>query len=152
MVLSLSFCTDLEISHFFCELAQVLKLACSDTRIDNVLICVETCIFGGASISGILFSYFHIVSSVFRMPSIAGKYKAISTCGSHLSVVSLFYRTAVGVYIISSAVTNSPRKTAVASVMYSIVPQVLNPFTYSLRNRDMKEALRILIHRIACLL
>nr|XP_020009603.1 olfactory receptor 7G2-like [Castor canadensis] len=116
MLLRLSFCTDFEIPHFFCELAQVLKFSCSDTHIDNILIYVETYIFGGASISGILFSYFHIVSSVFRIPSIAGKYKAFSTCGSHLSVVSLFYGTVVGV-------TNSPRKTAVASGMYSIVPQ-----------------------------
>ncbi|XP_047387628.1 olfactory receptor 7G2-like [Sciurus carolinensis] len=144
MVLRLSFCTDLEIPHFFCELAQVIKLACSDTSVDNVLIYVATCMFGGIPLSGIIFSYIHIVSSVLRMPSSRGKHKAFSTCGSHLSVVSLFYGTGAGVYI-SSAVTNSPRKTSVTSVMYSVVPQMLNPFIDSLRNRDLKEALRNII-------
>ncbi|VTJ82429.1 Hypothetical predicted protein [Marmota monax] len=151
MILRLSFCTDLEIPNFFCELPQIIRLACSDTLIDDNLIYVETCIFGGFPLSGIIFSYVNIVSSVLRMPSSGGKHKAFSTCGSHLSVVSLFYGTAFGVYI-SSVVTDSPRKTAVASVMYTVVPSMMNPFIYSLRNRDMKEALRKLISRVASLL
>ncbi|XP_014645897.1 PREDICTED: olfactory receptor 7G2-like [Ceratotherium simum simum] len=146
MMLQLSFCKDLEIPHFFCELAQVLKLACSDTLINNILIYIVTGLFGGLPLLGIILSYTQIVSSVLRMPSVERKLKAFSTCGSHLSVVSLFYGTAVGVYI-SSALTNSSRKTAVASVMYTIVPQMMNPFIYSLRNRDMKGALRKLIRR-----
>ncbi|MBZ3883456.1 Olfactory receptor 7G1 [Sciurus carolinensis] len=151
MLLRLSFCADLEIPHFFCELAQIIKLACSDTSVDNVLIYVATCIFGGIPLSGIIFSYIHIVSSVLKMPSSRGKHKAFSTCGSHLSVVSLFYGTGAGVYI-SSAVTDSPRKTSVASVIYSVVPHMLNPFIYSLRNRDLKEALRNLIGKTTSLL
>uniref|UniRef100_I3N157 Olfactory receptor n=2 Tax=Ictidomys tridecemlineatus TaxID=43179 RepID=I3N157_ICTTR len=151
MVLRLSFCTALEIPHFFCELAQVIKLACSDTLINNLLVYLVSGVFGGVFLCGIIFSYVHIVSSVLRMPSSGGKHKAFSTCGSHLCVVSLFYGTGFGVYI-SSAVTDSPRKTAVASVMYSVVPQMLNPFIYSLRNRDMKEALRKLIDRTSSLL
>ncbi|MBZ3886648.1 Olfactory receptor 7G1 [Sciurus carolinensis] len=90
MVLCLSFCTNLEIPNFFCELAQVIKLSCSDTIIDNTMVYVSTSIFGGVPFSGIIFSYIHIVSSVLRMPSSKGKHKAFSTCGSHLSVVSLF--------------------------------------------------------------
>uniref|UniRef100_A0A8D2DQ02 Olfactory receptor n=1 Tax=Sciurus vulgaris TaxID=55149 RepID=A0A8D2DQ02_SCIVU len=148
MVLRLSFCTNLEIPNFFCELAQVIKLSCSDTIIDNTMVYVSTSIFCGIPFSGIIFSYIHIVSSVLRMPSSEGKHKAFSTCGSHLSVVSLFYGTGFAVYI-SSAMSDSLRKTAVASVMYSVVPQMLNPFIYSLRNRDMKEALRKLISRTA---
>ncbi|KAG3280475.1 olfactory receptor 7G2-like [Ictidomys tridecemlineatus] len=144
MVLRLSFCTALQMPHFFCELAQIIKLACSDHFIDNILIYVVACLFGGVPVSGIIFSYVHILSSVLRMPSAEGKHKAFSTCGSHLSVVSLFYGSGLGVYI-SSAVTDSPRKTAVASVMYTLVPQMLNPFIYSLRNRDMEEALRKLL-------
>ncbi|EHB08265.1 Olfactory receptor 7G2 [Heterocephalus glaber] len=140
MALRLSFCTDLEIPHFFCELAQVIKLACSDTLSNNMLVYLMAGLFAGVPVSGIIFSYIHIASSVLRMSS-RGKYKAFSTCGSHLSVVSLFYGTGVGVYI-SSVVTDSPRKTAVASVMYSVATQMLNPFIYALRNRDMKEALR----------
>nr|XP_027810732.1 olfactory receptor 7G2-like isoform X1 [Marmota flaviventris] len=151
MVLRLSFCTALEIPHFFCELTQVIKLACSDTLINNLLVYLVLGVFGGVFLCGIIFSYVHIVSSVLRMPSSEGKYKAFSTCGSHLSVVCLFYGTGFGVYI-SSEVTDSPRKTAVASVMYSVVPQMLNPFIYSLRNRDMKGALRKLIDRRSSLL
>ncbi|KFO19593.1 olfactory receptor 7G2 [Fukomys damarensis] len=141
MVLHLSFCADLEIPHFFCELDQVIKLACSDTLLNNILVYVVTSMLGGIPLLGIIFSYFKIVSSVLRMPSTEGKYKAFSTCGSHLSVVSLFYGTVFGVYI-SSALTDTSRKTAVASVMYTVVPQMLNPFIYSLRSRDMKEVLK----------
>nr|XP_026267651.1 olfactory receptor 7G2-like [Urocitellus parryii] len=149
MLLRLSFCTALDIPHFFCELAQVITLACSDTLINNLLIYVTAGIFAGLPLSGIIFSYLHIVSSVLRMPSPGGVYKAFSTCGSHLSVVCLFYGTIFGVYI-SSAVTDSQRKAAVASVMYSVVPQMLNPFIYSLRNRDMKGALRKLLGKKLC--
>ncbi|XP_057565385.1 olfactory receptor 7G3-like [Hippopotamus amphibius kiboko] len=144
MVLQLSFCTDLEIPHFFCELDQVIKLACSDVHVNNILIYLVTSILGGVPLLGITFSYTQIVSSILRMPSAGGKYKAFSTCGSHLSVVSLFYGTAFGVYI-SSAVAHSSKKTAIASLMYTVVPPMLNPFIYSLRNRDMKQALRKLM-------
>ncbi|XP_062967493.1 olfactory receptor 7G2-like [Cynocephalus volans] len=146
MVLPLSFCTDLEIPLFFCEVVQVINLACSDTLINNILIYIAASIFGGVSLSGIIFSYARIVSSVMRMPSVGGKYKAFSTCGSHLSVVSLFYGTGFGVYI-SSAFTHSSRKTAVASMMYTVVTPMMNPFIYSLRNRDLKGALRKFIGR-----
>nr|XP_027810685.1 olfactory receptor 7G2-like [Marmota flaviventris] len=147
MVLRLSFCTDLEIPHFFCELAQVIKPACSDTLINNILVYFFSIILAGSSLFGIIFSYAQIVSSLLRMPSAGRKYKAFSTCGSHLLVVSLFYGTGFGVYF-SSAVTESSRNTAVASMMYTVVPQMLNPFIYSLRNRDMRETLRKKLSRL----
>ncbi|XP_057346221.1 olfactory receptor 7G2-like [Manis pentadactyla] len=149
MVLRLSFCTNREVPYFFCELAQVIKLACSDTLINNFVIFVMFSLFVGV-FSGIIYSYAQIVSSVLRMPSAGGRYKAFSTCGSHLSVVSLFYATGVSVYI-NSAVAGSSRKAAAASVMYTVVPQMMNPFIYSLRNRDMKGAFRKLIRRIPLL-
>ncbi|KFO22001.1 olfactory receptor 7G2 [Fukomys damarensis] len=151
LVLRLSFCTEIRIPQFFCELAQILRITCSDTLIHNIVIYVSTCIFAGVPVLGILFSYIHIVSSILRMPSSGRMHKGFSTCGSHFSVVTLLYGTGLGVYI-SSAVTDSPRKTTVASVMYCVVPQMLNPFIYSLRNRDMKEALRKLLCRTASLL
>ncbi|XP_015359355.1 olfactory receptor 7G2-like [Marmota marmota marmota] len=140
MVLRLSFCTDLEIPHFFCELVQVIGLSCSDTLVNNLLKYSVGIIFFGVPLSGIIFSYVQIVSSILRMPSGSGRSKAFSTCGSHLSVVSLFYGTGFGVYC-SSSVSDSSIKNAVASVMYNVVPQMLNPFIYSLRNREMKGAL-----------
>ncbi|XP_036049294.1 olfactory receptor 7G2-like [Onychomys torridus] len=151
MVLRLTFCTDLEIPHFFCELSQIIKLACSDTLINKILIYTAALLFGGIPFFGIFLSYIEIVSTVLKIPSGQGRYKAFSTCGSHLSVVSLFYGTGLGVYI-SSAVTESPRNSAVVSVMYFTVTQMLNPFIYSLRNRDMKEALRKLTVRMASLI
>ncbi|XP_004378435.1 olfactory receptor 7G3-like [Trichechus manatus latirostris] len=147
MALHLSFCTDLEICQFFCELPQLLKLACSDTLFNNILLYFMTSILGGGLFLGIIFSYMQIVSSLLKMPSTGGMYKAFSTCGSHLSVVSLFYGTGFGVYL-SSATTLSSRKSPVASVMYTVVTPMLNSFIYSLRNKDMMGALRKLISRI----
>ncbi|KFO30503.1 Olfactory receptor 7G1 [Fukomys damarensis] len=144
MALQLSFCTNMEIPHFFCELAQIFKLACSDTFLNTLMIYSASNIFFGFPIAGIILSYTKIVYSVFRIPSVGGRYKAFSTCGSHLSVVSLFYGPAFVVYL-SPAVTDSSTKNAVASVMYIVLPQMLNPFIYSLRNREIKIALRHLI-------
>ncbi|KAG3280457.1 olfactory receptor 7D4-like [Ictidomys tridecemlineatus] len=141
MLLHLSFCKHLEIPHFFCDVTQVLKVACSNTLVNNIVVYLSTTLLGIGPMCGIIFSYVQIVSSILRIPSTGGRYKAFSSSGSHLSVVSLFYGTALGVYL-SSAVTDSPRKTAVASVMYVLVTPMLNPFIYSLRNKDMKGALR----------
>ncbi|XP_038178541.1 putative gustatory receptor clone PTE03 [Arvicola amphibius] len=150
MILQLSFCTHLEIPHFFCELDQVIKLACSDTLINNILVYAVTSALGGVPLLGIIFSYFKIMSSILRMPSPGGRYKAFSTCGSHLSVVSLFYGTAFGVYI-SSAFKESYRETSVASLMYAVLTPMLNPFIYSLRNRDIKKGLRKLFSKVTYL-
>ncbi|KAM4889258.1 olfactory receptor 7E178-like [Thomomys bottae] len=89
----------------------------------------------------------YIISSVLRMSSSSRKYKAFSTCGSHLSVVCLFFGTALGVYF-ESAVSHSSKGSAVASVMYTVVSPMLNPFIYSLRNRDISRTLRRLGSRI----
>ncbi|XP_045659597.1 olfactory receptor 7A17-like [Ursus americanus] len=141
MVLWLSFCTVLEIPHFFCELNQIIQLACSDTFVNDTMMYFATVLLAGAPLAGVFYSYFKIVSSVRGISSAQGKYKAFSTCASHLSVVSLFYCTALGVYL-SSAAPQSSHTSAVASVMYTVVTPMLNPFIYSLRNRDIKRALK----------
>ncbi|XP_028377151.1 olfactory receptor 7A10-like [Phyllostomus discolor] len=141
MVLRLSFCTALEIPHFFCDLIQVVQLTCSDTFLNNMVIYFLTVLLGGGPLAGILYSYSKIVSSIQAIPSAQGKYKAFSTCASHLSVVSLFYGTSLGVYL-SSAITHNSQSSAIASVMYTVVTPMLNPFIYSLRNKDIKGALK----------
>ncbi|XP_075393644.1 olfactory receptor 7A5-like [Tenrec ecaudatus] len=141
MVLRLSFCTELEISHFFCELNQVIQLGCSDTFLTDLVMYLTTGFLGVVPFTGILLSYMKIVSSILKVSSAGGKYKAFSTCGSHLSVVSLFYGTGLGVYLCSAAIENS-RATAITSVMYTVATPMLNPFIYSLRNKDIKQALR----------
>ncbi|XP_036898642.1 olfactory receptor 18-like [Sturnira hondurensis] len=148
MVSQLTFCAYVEIPHFFCDPSQLLNLACSDTSNNNILTYFIGVIIGGVPLSGILFSYTQIVSSILKVSSSGGKYKAFSTCGSHLSVVCLFYGTGLGVYL-SSAVSSPLRNGAIASVMYTVVTPMLNPFIYSLRNRDIKSALWRVIRRIA---
>ncbi|XP_024416529.1 olfactory receptor 7A5 [Desmodus rotundus] len=141
MVLRLSFYPDLEIPHFFCDLNQMIQLASSDNFLNNIVIYFATVLLGGGPLTGILYSYSMIISSIRAIPSAQGKYKAFSTCASHLSAVSLFYGTMLGVYL-SSAGIHSSQSNATASVMYTVVTPMLNPFIYSLRNRDIKGALK----------
>ena len=148
MISQLSFCTNTEIPHFFCDPPQLLKLACNDNSTNKILVYFIGAIFGGIPVSGIFFSYCKIVSSILRVPSPGGKYKAFSTCGSHLSAVALFYGTGLGVYL-SSTVSHSFRRGAEASVVYAVVTPMLNPFIYSLRNRDIKRAMWRLLSRTA---
>jgi len=98
-------------------------------------------LMGVGPFAGILYSYSKIVSCTCKSSSAQGKYKAFSTCVSYLLVVSLFYFTALGVFL-SSAGTHTSHSTTVASVMYTVVTPMLNPFIYSLRNRDIKRALK----------
>ncbi|XP_008709390.1 olfactory receptor-like protein OLF4 [Ursus maritimus] len=140
MVLRLSFCTEVEIPHFFCELNQMIQLACSDTFLNNIVMYFAAMLLAVGPFIGILYSYSKIGSSILRISTAQGKYKAFSTCASHLSVVSLFYCTSLGVYL-SSAAPQSSHTSTVASVMYTVVTPMLNPFIYSLRNRDIKGAL-----------
>ncbi|XP_044110838.1 olfactory receptor 7E24-like [Neovison vison] len=146
MVSLLTFCPKVEIHHFFCDAPQLFHLACSDTSIHSILMYFIGAILGGLPLFWILCSYTRIVSSILRIPSIGGKYKAFSTCSSHLLVVCLFYGTAIGVYF-SSSISSSLRKGAVASVMYTVVTPMLNPFIYSLRNKDIKRAVQGMINR-----
>ncbi|MBZ3869273.1 Olfactory receptor 7E24 [Sciurus carolinensis] len=141
MILQITSFKDVKIPSFFCDPSQLLNLSCSDTSSDNIVRYFLAAVYGLFPISGIIFSYYKIISSILRIPSAGRKYKAFSTCGSHLAVVCLFFGTAFGVYL-SSSVSHSPRKGAVASVMYTVVTPMLNPFIYSLRNRDIKNALR----------
>ncbi|XP_005370434.1 olfactory receptor 19-like [Microtus ochrogaster] len=146
MALRLSFCTDLNIPHFVCELYQLVQLACNDTFPNDMVMFFGAVLVGGGPLAGILYSYSKIVSSIRAISSAQGKYKAFVTCASHLSVVSLFYSTLLGVYF-SSFVTQNSQSTARASVMYSVVTPMLNPFIYSLRNKDLMGALRRLFRR-----
>ncbi|XP_065773830.1 uncharacterized protein [Muntiacus reevesi] len=141
MVLRLSFCPLVQIPHFFCELSQVVQLASSDNFLNNIVMYFAAVLMGGGPFAGILYSYSKIVSCICKITSAQGKYKAFSTCVSHLSVVFLFYFTALGVFL-SSAATHNSHSSTIASVMYTVVTPMLNPFIYSLRNRDIKEGLK----------
>ncbi|XP_037360284.1 olfactory receptor 1361-like, partial [Talpa occidentalis] len=139
----LSFCTN-RIPHFFCDLNALIKLSCSDTHINEIMVLV----LGGPVVLipfvCIIASYTPIAMAVWKVPSARGKWKAFSTCGSHLSVVCLFYGTIIGVYF-SPTSTHTTQRDMAATVMYTMVTPMLNPFIYSLRNRDLKSALRKLL-------
>ncbi|XP_003122193.2 olfactory receptor 1J4-like, partial [Sus scrofa] len=144
LLAQLSFCVDNIIPHFFCDLAALLQLSCSDTSLNELVIFSAGAAVFIFPLSGILVSYGRIGLSILRVPSMKGIFKALSTCGSHLSVVSLFYGTIMALYFSSSS-GQSHDKGIIASVMYTVVTPMLNPFIYSLRNRDMTLALEILI-------
>ncbi|CAN0429162.1 unnamed protein product [Rangifer tarandus platyrhynchus] len=146
IVLQLPCFKNVEISSFFCGPSQLLNLACSDIFTNSIVRYIIGAMSGFLPTSGIFFSYYKILVSILRAPSSGGRYKAFSTCGSHLTVVCLFYGTALCEYL-SSAVSQSPRKNVAASVMYSVVTPMLNPFIYSLRNKDIKRALWRLLRR-----
>ena len=142
----LSFCGPNVIHHFFCDVQPLLMLSCSDTSVNELLAFTEGSLVIMSPFIFITVSYVYITRAVLRVPSRRGRYKVFSTCGSHLTVVALFYGTVISVYIRPSS-TYSVTKDRVITVIYTVVIPMLNPFIYSLRNRDMKQALRKLARR-----
>ncbi|XP_032334260.1 olfactory receptor 1J4 [Camelus ferus] len=146
LLTQLSFCADNAIPHFFCDLDVLLKLSCSDTSLNELAIFTVGMAVIILPLTCILISYGHIGTTILKVPSTKGICKALSTCGSHLSVVALYYGTIIALYFFPSSSTASD-KNIIASVMYTVVTPLLNPFIYSLRNRDIKGALDKLFNR-----
>ncbi|XP_020931401.1 olfactory receptor 12-like [Sus scrofa] len=143
---SLPFCSSKHIDHFFCDVVPLLKLTCANTAI-NELVMFGICglIIVGTTL-GVLISYAYITVTILRMRSGAGRHKLFSTCGSHMTAVSLFYGTVFVMYAQPGAV-ESLQQGKVVSVFYTLVIPVLNPLIYSLRNKEVKEALWRLGHK-----
>ncbi|KAM5227348.1 olfactory receptor 1F1 [Ctenodactylus gundi] len=137
----LSFCGDNVIPHFFCDVTLLLRLSCSNTRLNEGMILYEAGLIMVAPFACVLLSYIRIAHTVLRVPSTEGRWKAFSTCGSHLAVVFLFYGTIISLYFSPSSSHSTEEDTA-AAVMYTVVTPMLNPLIYSLRNKDVKGALR----------
>ncbi|XP_054583680.1 olfactory receptor 1J4-like [Eptesicus fuscus] len=145
LLVRLSFGADNIITHFFCDLAALLKLSCSDISLNELVIFTEGGMIFFLPFGIILGSYIRIGTIILRVPSTKRLFKAFSTCGSHLAVVFLYYGTAASVYFFSSSWGS---KDIIASVMYTVVTPMLNPFIYSLRNRDIKQALEMCVNRV----
>ena len=141
---SLSYCGNQEVANFYCDIASLLKLSCSDTHFNVKMMYLGAAVFS-VPLLCIIISYVRVFSTVLRVPSTKGVLKAFSTCGSHLTVVSLYYGTVMGMYF--RPLTSYSLKDAVITVMYIAVTPMLNPFIYSLRNQDMKAALGKLFSR-----
>ncbi|KAM6224207.1 olfactory receptor 1F1-like [Rhynchocyon petersi] len=145
LMVQLTFCSNNAVHHFFCDPYPILKLSCSDTFINDLVVFTVGGLIFLTPFTCIIVSYGYIFSKVLKLPSVQGIRKALSTCGSHLTVVSLFYGAILGVYMRPSS-SYSVQDT-VATVMFTVVTPLVNPFIYSLRNRDMKGVLRKLITR-----
>ncbi|XP_054057553.1 olfactory receptor 1020-like [Rissa tridactyla] len=133
------FCNSNVINHFFCDIGPLLKLSCSDRFLREKVIFAFVSLNGISTSGIILISYLYILSAVLRMRSVQSRSKAFNTCASHLMVISLFYGTGFFMYLQPSTTHNGLDK--VAAVFYTLVTPLLNPIIYSLRNREVKEAL-----------
>ncbi|XP_029435443.1 olfactory receptor 5A1-like [Rhinatrema bivittatum] len=141
LVSRLSFCSSNVINHYFCDVTPLMKLSCTDTRTVEIIIFVQASTVAAISLLFTLASYICIISSVLRIPTSTNRWKAFSTCGSHLTVVTIFFGTGIFMYT-KPAESYSLDDDKVVSVFYSVITPLLNPFIYSLRNKDVKDALR----------
>ncbi|KAM9593378.1 olfactory receptor 14C36-like [Morphnus guianensis] len=141
---SVPLCQGNAVDQFYCEIPQILKLACSDAYLREVgVLVVGVCFVFGCFVF-IVLSYVQIFRAVLRIPSEQGQHKAFSTCIPHLAVVSLFVSTATFAYLKPPSIS-SPSLDLLVAVLYSVVPPALNPLIYSMRNHEIKDALRKLI-------
>ncbi|XP_062994271.1 olfactory receptor 10A7-like [Elgaria multicarinata webbii] len=144
--LQLSFCGPHEIEHFFCDLEPVIKLSCSNTHMVEIVTFILAAMDSILPFLLILISYIYIISNILQIRSKAMRQKAFSTCSSHLIVVTLFFGSLISVYMIPK--TNTLKELhQTFSLFYTIITPMVNPLIYSLRNREMKEALYRTVRR-----
>ncbi|NP_666723.1 olfactory receptor 97 [Mus musculus] len=143
----LYFHTNQEIPHFFCDFGPLLLLSCSDAHLNESLMMALAGVLGISALLCIVSSYGCIFYAVAKVPSAQGKRKALATCSSHLSVVLLFYSTVFATYLKPPSSSRSSGE-VVAAVMYTLVTPTLNPFIYSLRNKDVKSSLRRILNMV----
>ncbi|XP_006117323.3 olfactory receptor 8U9-like [Pelodiscus sinensis] len=143
----LSFCSSNVIKHFFCGIAPLLPLSCSDTRINEIVMFASACYTIAITSVIILLSYACIISTILQIPSAEGRRKPFSTCASHLTTVGMFYGTLIFMSLrpTSSYAMDTDK---IASVFYTLVIPMLNPLIYSLRNREVKDALRKAMNKL----
>ncbi|XP_007070672.1 olfactory receptor 1020-like [Chelonia mydas] len=138
---NLIFCGPNEIGHFFCDSFPMMKLSCSDTHLTGLLTSIVACICSLPPFLLTMTSYIYIITSILRIPSSTGRKKTFSTCSSHLIVVTIFYGSILIVYVLPHS-NRLKDFNKVFSVFYTILTPMVNPLIYSLRNKEVKEALR----------
>ncbi|XP_074083850.1 putative olfactory receptor 5AK3 [Macrotis lagotis] len=144
LLFSLSFCSSNTINHFFCDLPPILALSCSNIDVNIMSLMIFVGFNLVSTLLVVFFSYVYILAAILRMPSATGRRKAFSTCASHLTAVTIFYGTLSYMYLQPSS-SESQENDKVASVFYGIMIPMLNPLIYSLRNKEVKEAVKILV-------
>ncbi|XP_004613686.1 olfactory receptor 502-like [Sorex araneus] len=138
---SLFFCGPNEVNHFFCDFTPLIELSCSDASILAVVPSVTSGFFVVVTVFIIAISYVYILITILKMRSTEGRQKAFSTCTSHLTAVTLFYGTITFIYVMPKS-SYSTNQNKVVSVFYTVVIPMLNPLIYSLRNNEIKRALK----------
>ncbi|XP_029471069.1 olfactory receptor 5V1-like [Rhinatrema bivittatum] len=144
---TLSFCGPNTIDHFFCDIPALLKLSCSDTSTQELILFTVGVILGFIPCLVVLASYYHIVSSILKIATTTGRHRAFSTCASHLTIVTMFYGGGFSTHIITPNLSSSLDVNKAITVLYIILSPMLNPFIYSLRNMEVKKALRRIMGR-----
>ncbi|XP_060138123.1 olfactory receptor 9K2-like [Zootoca vivipara] len=144
--LKIQFCGPNEIDHFYCDSLPLLKLSCSHINLVKQVSVIFSFVFTFPPFILTLASYIYIIATILRIPSTTGRKKAFSTCSSHLIVVSIFYGALIIVYLIPQTKTMRYFN-KIVSVLYTVLPPIANPLIYSLRNKDVKEALKRLLQK-----
>ncbi|XP_007516301.1 olfactory receptor 8S1-like [Erinaceus europaeus] len=144
LTVNLNFCEAYIIPHYSCELPSVLRLSCSDVSSNVVVLIIASLLHGFGTCCLIFFSYVHIFSAILSINSVMGRSKAFSTCSSHLSVVSFFYASALLRYLLP---TSGTALELVFSIQYGVITPLLNPLIYSLKNKEVKAAMRRILRK-----
>ncbi|CAM4563160.1 unnamed protein product [Lepidochelys olivacea] len=146
-LLRLSFCgpkSSMIINHYFCDTNPLLKLACSDNHINEILLVMFSGVIAMSTLLTVIISYLYILFSILRIRSATGRRKAFSTCASHLTAVTMFYGP-VSLSHMQLSSTYSLEQEKISAVFYTLVVPMLNPLIYSLRNKEVKDALKRVI-------
>uniref|UniRef100_G3TWZ1 G-protein coupled receptors family 1 profile domain-containing protein n=1 Tax=Loxodonta africana TaxID=9785 RepID=G3TWZ1_LOXAF len=146
---TMSFCGSNVVSHFFCDVPPLLKLSCSDTSMNELLLLIFSGVIAMATFLTVIISYMFILVAILRIRSASGRRKAFSTCASHLTAVTIFYGTLSFNYIQPSS-QYSVEQEKIVSVFYTLVIPMLNPLIYSLRNKEVKDAVKRAIEMKYC--
>ncbi|XP_045423517.1 olfactory receptor 2G2-like [Lemur catta] len=141
LTLQLPFCGHRQVDHFFCEVPVLIKLACVDTTFNQAELFVASVLFLVLPLSLILISYGYIAQAILRIESVFGRRKAFGTCSSHLTVVIVFYGTIIFMYL-QPAKSRSKDQGKFVSLFYTVVTPMFNPLIYTLRNKEVKAALK----------
>ncbi|KAM3852115.1 olfactory receptor 5AR1-like [Vipera latastei] len=150
VIFNLNFCNSNTINHFFCDVPPLLPLSCSDTHTVHFVHFVISTAIALTTFLTVLISYISIVIAILKISSAQGRYKAFSTCASHLTTVTIFFGTIIFMYIRPGS-NFSLDKDKIISVFYTLVISSLNPLIYSLQNREVKDAIRRMLDKVTLL-
>ncbi|XP_037377359.1 olfactory receptor 5B3-like [Talpa occidentalis] len=138
---SLTFCTNNKVHHFFCDIPAVMVLSCIDKHYNEMVLVYVDSFNVSSALSVIFVSYIFIFVTIYRMRKTAGYQKALSTCASHVTAITIFFGTIIFMYLQPSS-SHSMDTDKMASVFYTMIIPMLNPIVYSLRNKEVKNAIK----------